>query len=158
MLLIKSNFFLKHVLYSFSVVKSGQITRHDYSLFICSVERSHFKRAEGLAEPTSTSDTVPPSCAALQTHALRKGQQFYNHIKTAAEEQSPVAETRPTRLLCYFYPPSWAYWRNTELLLWLNVAKNLASVNLWKSVTNWMASTSKLLVFRSKNNSRCSCV
>lgn len=47
------------------------------------MQRSRFEHAEGLTEPNSTSDTLPPSYVGFQTHALKGGQQFHNNIKTA---------------------------------------------------------------------------
>lgn len=135
-------------MYSFSVVKSGKLIRHNYSLHLLWGKIS-FLALGGPCWAYSTSNTMPPSFAALQTHALKKGQQFHNNVKTATGEQSPMTSAHPTRMPRYFYPPSRTYWRNTELLLWLNVAKNLTSVNVWKSVTNWMVSASKLLFFLS---------
>lgn len=136
-----------HVLYSFSVVKSGEMIRHNYSLHLLR-GRSRFKHAEGLAEPAAQQILYLPHLLLCKHMPLKKDS---NSITTLKQQRGakPMAETHPTRMHCYFYPQSRAYWGNTELLLWLNAAKNLTSVNLWKSVTDWMTSASKLLFFLS---------
>lgn len=100
----QKQFFSKmHVLHSFSVVKSGEIIRHNYSLhLLCG--RSCFKYAEGLAEPAAQQILYPPHLLLCKHMPLKKDSNSITTLKQQQGSKAPWPRLTQPECIAIFIP------------------------------------------------------